>query len=923
MPRRLHRLPSRPVVAAALVVLAGAAQSLAQNVPSTPPVYLQWWENKWRDIEHRTPDFFMSGYGALWLPPVSKCSSTNSAGYDPYERFDLGKPGATTGYGTEQDFRAVVAELQQANGLVNIDIVMNHNSGRDTSYSFWAAGGYPGFWGGPLPAVTGKLASDNWGDFHGGTGTSTYFQSENPSGANYNLLNGDLVGLIDIAQEANNQYIRHPIAAGNPLNIPAGTSVNLPNPLNAMFYPDQTLPPAVFTNPGTTRNPGALGFTIYPFNTANPMNGDPVAENATGLLMRWTQWMLDVYKVDGFRIDAIKHSPSWFYDKFWDTMVYQRRSTPWGGKVTPFSFGECVESNSFTYGNYVRKDAFGNRDCLDLNGAGQLRNIINGNGLNSWSSVVTSHLDTADDGLNNGSIGVLHVFSHDNGSVGAGSSQPPLPTYKQMGYVEHAYMLMRSGVPIVYHNARGVSRPGGFWPREGSPLALGVDPYTNAPDPTMTTLVQLHNWYGRGDFRILNGSGAALDDVVVFERARNNSGTFSANVLVGVNDRYDGGVDSRTVTTSFPQGTILREMTGNSEDPVVDSGNNIPKSIVVGAGGSVTINVPRNLNAGNVQHNKGYVVYGPVVPVGTVSVSPVASTIAADTTSVGTQQRRITPVPVVTGSTFTLQLQTSANDVGDPDTDDNAVFKIDQGYKDYNGNGVVDRDQNNTVVPGYEDFLTFKSPLFGGGSGLYQQNIDATQLSEGYHYISVIAFKRRTGATDPLFREFRQVVYVDRSPPAITVQPIPSIVTSGQQQFIVNANDRTTNNVYFFVDLPVGTDPLTQIGLLSQGTRQDRTEWRRTMDFVGSGIHTVTIVATEDSGNAAILNVPVNVQFPCYANCDGSTGTPRLTAADFSCFIAKFRAGDPTANCDNSSDVPILTASDFACFLALFRDGCP
>ncbi len=65
------------------------------------------------------------------------------------------------------------------------------------------------------------------------------------------------------------------------------------------------------------------------------------------------------------------------------------------------------------------------------------------------------------------------------------------------------------------------------------------------------------------------------------------------------------------------------------------------------------------------------------------------------------------------------------------------------------------------------------------------------------------------------------------------------------------------------------------------------------------------------------------IAVPCYANCDGSTGTPALTAADFTCFLAKFRAGDAYANCDGSTGTPLLTASDFTCFLAKFRAGCP
>jgi len=61
----------------------------------------------------------------------------------------------------------------------------------------------------------------------------------------------------------------------------------------------------------------------------------------------------------------------------------------------------------------------------------------------------------------------------------------------------------------------------------------------------------------------------------------------------------------------------------------------------------------------------------------------------------------------------------------------------------------------------------------------------------------------------------------------------------------------------------------------------------------------------------------------CYANCDGSTGTPLLTAADFTCFLNKFRAADSYANCDGSTGTPLLTAGDFTCFLGKFRAGCP
>ncbi len=61
---------------------------------------------------------------------------------------------------------------------------------------------------------------------------------------------------------------------------------------------------------------------------------------------------------------------------------------------------------------------------------------------------------------------------------------------------------------------------------------------------------------------------------------------------------------------------------------------------------------------------------------------------------------------------------------------------------------------------------------------------------------------------------------------------------------------------------------------------------------------------------------------PCYANCDGSTRTPLLTANDFQCFLNAFASASPTANCDASSGNPALTANDFQCYINRFAAGC-
>ncbi len=921
----------------ALLLLCGLVGPTARA--EDEPVILHWFEQPWRDLERRVPDFFKSGYGAVWLPPPGKAASNASVGYDVFDRFDLGRPGAQTAYGTEAMFAAMVDELHRANGLVYIDSILNHNSGRQTSAAFQAAGGWPGFWMAPATPPVNKQANSPWGDFHNNPASATnYLQSENPGGAWYDTLKGDLVALVDIAQESNNTFIRHPVAEGNPQNIPAGTVYNKPDPNNARFYPDQSLTPLTFTNPAFQGQP-AQNFTIHPYNTSNPLAGDPTADNATGLLMRYTQWMLDVHKVDGFRLDASKHAPSWFWIQYFDAVVHNRRTTPDGRKVTAFSFGENTEGNTFVFDNYVRKpngrnpprpgDAFGNRDALDLTGAGELRNIANASGFGSWSNVLAGHIDNVDDGFNNGSIGVNHVFSHDNGSIDGMGSQPAIPTIRQQALFSHAYMLNRPGVPIVYYNARGITRSGGFWPDEGTPIALGLNPSTNTLTDYMQRLVQARNFGARGQFFPLNGS---INDILIYELSSPRfsgaayPGGYTANMLVGVSDSYATGSIAGNVTTTFPVGTRLQEVTGNAADPLVDPAGNIAETLVVGAGGIVNIRVPHNVSTAG-EHNRGYVIYIPTLPTGTLQVTPVASTIPADATSTPQHRRRLTSIPVVTAPTFTIRLTTSKTDPLDLNFDDNAMFRIDAGYFDANGNGSIDLDHTTGVAAGYENFITTKLPLHGSAlaNGLYEQTINTDSLAEGVHYLSVKAFRKRNADEAPLFREFRDVFYVDRQPPAIEFIDPPSTVATSSVEMRIRALDRTTNFVYMLANVPSGTDPLTLIGIPNLATRHDRFEHRRTVGvFSTHGYHTVTAVATEESGNARVITHTFFRDLcPADHNDDGE-----IDVLDFLDFFDDFAVCEnqpaPCGNIGNADFTgdTVVDVLDFLDFFDRFGQGC-
>jgi alpha-amylase len=845
----------RACCTAASLLLAAGSSARADNNQAI----LQWFETRWVTIEHRMPDWYVAGYDAVWLPPVCKAPDPTSAGFDVFDRFDLGSPEAPTAYGTDQGLRALVAEFHRASGQVYVDWIMNHNSGRTSNAGFIAAGGWPGF-------VINR-PGDFWGDFHDGT-----TQSENPGAPNYNLWTGDLVGLIDIAQEENIQVIRHPVEEGNPQNIMPGTVRNRPSPANRRFYPDRQLQARNFVNPSNNQP-----WTVFPFNLGDATAGDAVSENAAGLLMRATQWFLEDVGVDGFRLDAAKHVPQWFWNDFWDAIVFQNRRNFAGNRVTPFSFVESVAGNDLTQ-TYIRKDGFGFRDALDLNEAGQLRDIRGARGLGSWQNVLDSTIDRQDDNANNGTQGVHHVYSHDNGSTDA--SPPPLPGAELAALPQNAYVLFRNGVANVYHNSResaAIFQQRGFWPDEGNPSALGL------PDENLTRLVRISNGYARGDFSTLNHTdpvNQSLADVLVFERRTpTGGGNFTANVLVALNDSYSNGVMQRNVQTSFPPGTRLHELTGNHADPVVDASGAIPELLVVGADRRVLVTVPNNRNTGGVEHHRGYVVYGPAAPTGMLELldgdgQPIDAVIAPDPVETPSYRRRLTPVTVVANDSFSIRLITSKTDPLDPNWDDNALFRIDQGFRDFNANGSVDIGDVGGVVPGYEQFLTQRRPLFtspGFANGLYLQNVDATLLDEGTHYLSVIAFRRRSDGGDAIYGEFRAAFYVDRLPPVAMLANPDAPIESADHAFRVSV-DRTVNSVHVIFDVPPETDPLTLVAPSNRAAPYDRFEWRRSAVRLTPGAHSVTVVAFEATGRSVVERSDVFVSIGSGdVNGDGET----------------------------------------------------
>jgi len=760
---------------AAALVAACLAHGIARA-----DVILAWYEGSWQTIERRMPDVFVAGDDAIWVPPPGKADSGGfSVGYDVYDRFNLGNPFDRTLYGTTQGFLRMSREMDQSDTLLYVDSILNHNGFRDLSTpGFVAAGDYPGF----VCTLPGDIDGDFHGSFEGGD------------------LNGRLAGLNDIAQEKNHVFVRHPIP-GSPNPIPNET----PRAENARLYPDTGL---------------AQQFGRHPFNLANPDAGDPVPENATGLLLRYTQWMVEVCGADGFRLDAVKHVPTFFWNDFYDATLFNAGRNPRDNSAfTPFSFGENFTGDFGSLGAYTRKDGYGNRDVLDFPLFFAMRGVFDAGGFGDMRAIPNASFDGSDGDPNDGSRGVLFAGSHDEFGPGY---------FNGYNNLAQAHVLTRSGYPVVYYNAKEFGDNRDF-PKDGRADALGNQTGYGTFDPTiLLDLVRINDTHGRGPY----ANRWVDEDVYVYERQN--------ACLIGINDRGDAGFDTRTVQTAFAGGTVLVELTGNAVDAGVDPGNvDIFDTVTVAGDGKATIRVPRNSSASGF-HGKGYVVYGPAVPAATLAIANQASTIAPDGSGVPHARRRLTALPVVTADTINVTLT-----VGGTAPNDNALLKLNTG---------VDLDGDLNVNPGgfLAGFESFDSHV----GSVYATAIDATGLAEGYQYIETVAFLQRPGGSPTLYDVDRAVVYLDRVPPEVDLlfpgQTGNSDIVSRSYEAVV-ATDRTANAVHVLLDAPAADpDAIALASDANKARQHDRLEWRHVLNNIAAGMHEICVVAFEESGNVSV-----------------------------------------------------------------------
>ena len=510
-------------------------------------VILQYFNTSWRELIQKMPELAEAGYGALWLPPPTKGSSVWSVGYDLWDPFDIGgkdqRGTVRTRYGTEQELLELIRVAHRFGIRVYFDNIMNHRAFDVPGYNEST----------PIDKYPGMLPED----FHLRlTEEGFYRKWDNVAdwGDTWQVQNRNFSDLIDIAQET----IRHD-GDSRVYNGNFGKNEGDHTPkISFVRHPE---------DPDYYDYHPTLGWVNFGSSniTEQVISNNPVfySEDVNAYLIRAVRWLVHHTKVDGLRLDAVKHVPAYFFGE------------QWAGDKDSSDAGYCGQaqhqfdlSRGFNDTDNLRdtvfdtEATFGRNDLMmfgehlgeppsfgDYIAAGmrlvdsELHGFLNGNLGSPWGNIGVLE-NPAAEGFGPFK-GVPYVKSHDDG-------------YANRPELHFAYILTRQGLPNVYtdgnYQSETLGESGGAFPRHANTAFLG-----QFGDPRIPNLVYIHEHFARGSQQARWGLDDA--DVVAYERHdwRENPsrGADGAVVMFFVmNDDYSQG-QYREIETQFAPGDYL------------------------------------------------------------------------------------------------------------------------------------------------------------------------------------------------------------------------------------------------------------------------------------------------------------------------------------------------------------------------------
>lgn len=580
-------------VAIVLSAVALAPSLFAQS----NEVILQYFNTSWKEIEYRMPEVAEAGYTSLWLPPPFKGSSgTYSVGFDTFDRFDLGDKDqmgtVRTKYGTKRELLSMIEVAHRFGIRVYFDNVMAHNAGPldpvapgeffpripgfvpEDFHFVWDNGNWrkasdsinyndewqvlnrnPFAWDiaqedwNTSFNPTGTIENNDYPKFHGirhPGQTHLYLDDDLP--LEKNGENGDVYTFADKEPYEDTGYGAG-IGAGNGRFDWDDTDANGQHDTGETSEP--------FTDTGIDPSNPARRNATWGFGDGIYNMGDPVIEDVNQMLYRQVRWFIDVANVDGFRLDAVKHVPSYFFGKQdggdkdkvnwgYNGQIQEQFNithgySDWGNhRDSNFSnelprgdallFGEHLGSPPDTGGYLDAGMRIANDDFLNrIGGFAGIGNNLYGYDAPGFG---TFGVNTA----------VMYCMSHDNTYID-GSVRPSA----------HQYMLTRAGIPIVYTDGYNQSGAPDYFPKPSGVPFLGQYGFNWVTGPLKV----------RQDF--VRGSQIPKfqdENYVAYEmRDKRENGTMddaSGTVLMVMLARSFTAAQGRVITTTFPPGSYLK-----------------------------------------------------------------------------------------------------------------------------------------------------------------------------------------------------------------------------------------------------------------------------------------------------------------------------------------------------------------------------
>ena len=518
---------------------------------------LQFFNASWNEIADKVPELAEAGYSSLWLPPPAKANGGYSVGYDLFDPFDLGsrdqRGTIATRYGTKADLHNLIELCHRFGIRVYFDNIMNHRAYDVPLYNETT----------PTDVFPGMVAED----FHLRTTSDGFcrkWDNTRDWQDAWQVMHLGLSDLLDIAHETPNQNF-------------GATEGSWHDKPSIVRHPDN---PEFYDWHPTL---GWVGFNSTSITAAViAANPDFFKEDVGAYLCRNARWMMQTTRADGFRLDAVKHVPDYFFGAYNDDdsdagylgqIQWQFNMThgysDWNNHRDSNFNTEIPRDDAILFGEHLgQPPGYGGYISAGMRLVdNDLRNQLNWR----FSAGDLWGYDNAGAGGFDPAVGVMHAQSHDN-------------DYVDRKELQHAYYFLRGGLGLLYtdgnRHAETLSGSGGAFPRWASTAFLGQWNQTHIPE-----LLKIHE---NGAHYSHHGMGTHWDGAVI---AWERGGTFPYNTFLTVfNSKWQ---DWRLIPTkgTFPNDAYLYNYARTYQCYFKDSG---PAADYVYASDLYNVNQPPN-----------------------------------------------------------------------------------------------------------------------------------------------------------------------------------------------------------------------------------------------------------------------------------------------------------------------------------------